>query len=134
MPTPPLPLRPPGSFASADDISKEPLQLYEGRRGGFNLDKSGPRCGPKGQPPIHVKVGECVHACVKKGGGIAWTHQRGSYESSRVSEAEKHEAPHTSNTPSSHLYSHGLWASWTLTCSTCSTCRACGACGACSRN
>lgn len=34
MPTPLLPLRPPGSFASADDISKEPLQPYEGRRGG----------------------------------------------------------------------------------------------------
>lgn len=32
--------------------------------GGFNLDKTGPRCGPKGQAPIHVKVGACVHACV----------------------------------------------------------------------
>lgn len=59
--------------------------------GGFNLDKTGPRCGPKGQAPIHVKVGACVHACVcvKKGGGLAWTQQRGLYESGRVSEAKK---------------------------------------------
>lgn len=34
MPTPLLPLRPPGSFASADDISKELLQHYEGGREG----------------------------------------------------------------------------------------------------
>lgn len=30
-----------------------------------------------------------ARVCVKKGGGLAWTQQRGLYESSRVSEAKK---------------------------------------------
>lgn len=80
MPPPLLPLRPPASFASADDISKELLQLYEGGRG-VHLDKTGPQCGPKGQAPMHVNAGACVNAraraCVTQGGGLAWTRQRG---------------------------------------------------------
>ena len=68
-PTPPPPLlHPPprpNSFASADDISKELLAPYEAGWGKkAYLDKTGLQSGhgPKGQPPIHVKVagGVCV--------------------------------------------------------------------------
>lgn len=85
---------PPGSFASADDISKEPLQLYEGRREG----RGGGSIWIKLDLGVALKVSRpfmsrweraCTRVCVKKGGGLAWTHQRGLYESSRISEAEK---------------------------------------------
>lgn len=90
--------------------------------GGGNLDKTGPHSGhgPKGQAPIHAKVGACVHACVcvcDRGRRDSTNSPKRFYMKAAAyfkHDSEKgrdHEAHHASNTASSQ---NSLLFTWPL--------------------